>query len=69
MISWSFDELETQVYLFKKEQRGSWEDKMEDLEIDDGDEGVYYRMVKTEVKSKTVFHDKPHYVIIDQIEL
>ena len=40
-----------------------------DLEMDDSEEAIYYKQVVTNVKSKTVFHEKPHYIIIDQIEL
>lgn len=47
----------------------SWEVKLDDLDIEDGDESIYYQSVITELKSKTVFNDKPHYIIIDQIEL
>lgn len=39
------------------------------MEIEDDDEVVYYRKIKTELKSKTVFSDKPHYVIIDKIDV
>jgi hypothetical protein len=42
---------------------------MEEIELDDGDEYVYYKTIKSDMKCKTVFYDKAHYVIIDQIEM
>lgn len=73
VTSWTFDELESQVHSFKKflemPNKKTWEIKLDDADIDDGDDSIYYQSVITELKSKTAFHEKPHYVIIDQIEL
>lgn len=73
VTSWTFDELESQVYLFKKHLelplKKSWEIKLDDLEVEDGDEAIYYKSVITELKSKSIFSEKPHFVIIDQIDI
>lgn len=48
--NWNLDELESMVFLFKKEQeksqnKNSLQNKIEDIELDDGDDYVYYRTI------------------------
>ncbi len=45
-------------------------DKLEDLELEDHDEFVYVKRIRNDKKkAKSIFFNKPSYVIIDQIEL
>ena len=49
------------MFLFKKFMemplKKSWETKIDEVEVDDGDDTIYYKSVITELKSKTVFND------------
>ena len=72
--NWTLDELESQVHLFKKEQqnvtnKNVMQQRLEEIELDDGDDYVYYKTIRSDMKVKTMFFEKPHYVIIDHIEL
>ena len=62
--NWSLDELETMVYQFRKQlqqadQKSKLMEKLENLELDDHDDFVYTKKIKTEQKTKTVFSSNP----------
>lgn len=68
------DELESMVQVFKKENtkgvHNAVLEKLEDLELEDHDDFVYVKRIKNDKKkAKSIFFNKPSYVIIDQIEL
>ena len=62
------------VQMFKKEStkdgQSSVQEKLEDLELEDYDDFVYVKRVQNDKKkARSIFFNKPSYVIIDQIEL
>lgn len=42
---------------------------MEDIELDDEDDVVFAKRLKTEIKAKTIFYDCSPYIMIEAVEI
>ena len=70
--SWSQDELETVVALFKRISKNKDAEtqmffQLEDIELEDNEDYIYAKRVKTNLKKETLFTNKSPYVMIESI--
>lgn len=72
--NWTFEELESMVILFKRNNRDAFPDlglafKLEDYEICDEDKQTFFKRLFTPKKKKTVFYGNKHNITIDKAEI
>ena len=72
--TWSLEELETMVVLFKRQLQtvqpeASLLFRLEDLELNDDEKGIYAKKIQTSQKTRTKISQTQAYIFVSQVEV